>query len=381
MNPDRLKAIFLENFTRRSELGASVSVWVDGREALGLSGGFCDRQKTRPWTESTLALAWSATKGPAAACALHALQEHGLTPSGRVAAIWPEFAAAGKARITFGQLLSHQAGLAAMREEVSVFDHDAVAHALARQEPLWKPGDGHGYHPRTFGFLLDEIVRRLSGVPLGEYWREKFAGPLGLDFWIGLPEGRFPLVSPVHAARAMPPPGEFARAFSDPASLTFKAFASPRGLESVASMNTPEARKLAFPGFGGIGNARSLAKFYAMLARGGELDGIRFFGASALEWMGGTLASGPDRVLTVETAFSAGFMKDPTGVGDKKRRAIFGPSPGAFGHPGAGGSLAFADPEHSLAFAYVMNQMEPGVMPGEKALRLVDALDALDAPA
>ena len=139
-------------------------------------------------------------------------------------------------------------------------------------------------------------------------------------------------------------------------------------------MNKPETLTASFPGFGGVGNARGLAKFYAMLANGGALDGLRYFAKPALDWMTSTLTQGRDRVLLMDTAFSAGFMRNPTGADGRKTRAIFGPSPSAFGQPGAGGSHAFADPEHRLSFAYVMNQMEPGVLPGPKSLRLIDAL-------
>jgi len=374
MNLARLSELFSENFFRHGELGASLSVWRNGNELLSLADGFCDRQKTRPWLESTLVLVWSAVKGPAAASVLHCLQEHHLTPETRVSAVWPEFAEAGKESITISQLLSHQAGLAALSADVPVFDYPAVSEALARQEPFWIPGTGHGYHPRTYGFLLDEIVRRLSGMTLGEYWRKVFAKPLHLDFWIGLPESEFHRVSPIHAARSTLPESAFWRAFSDPGSITSRAFASPRGLQSVGSMNTPEARAGAFPGFGGIGTARALAKFYAMLAHGGELDGIQFFSQASLDWMSTALTDGHDCVLQFETAFSAGFMKDPMGPGGKKSRATFGPSKLAFGQPGAGGSVAFADPENGIAFAYTMNQMEPGVLPNGKAMRLIESL-------
>ena len=141
-------------------------------------------------------------------------------------------------------------------------------------------------------------------------------------------------------------------------------------------MNRPEALTTSFPGFGGVGTAQSLAKFYAMLACGGELDGARFFQPRTIDWMTATLAQGDDRVLLMDTAFSAGFMRDPVDARGKKTRTLFGPSLTAFGQPGAGGSHAFADPENHISFAYVMNQMEPGVLPGPKALRLVDALYA-----
>ncbi len=359
---EKIAALFEENFTRFGELGASVCVWRDGREVLSLAAGWKDRAKTERWTAETMVLVWSATKGPAAACALHACQENSIELTTRVAEIWPEFAQRGKDRLTIAELLSHRAGLPAIA--APVMDHAAVASALAAEAPAWPPGEGHGYHPRTFGFLVDEVVRRAH-----------FAEPLGIEFCIGLPAERAHEPASVFPAKASPPKDDpFYTAFLTPGSLTSRAFSSPRGLHSVASMNTPEARTAAFPAFGGIGTARGLAKFYAMLAEGGALEERRFFEPLAIDWMTTTLTQGRDRVLLMETAFSAGFMRDPVDAQGRKTRANFGPSPRAFGHPGAGGSFAFADPENRIAFAYVMNQMEPGVLPNAKSLRLIDAL-------
>jgi CubicO group peptidase (beta-lactamase class C family) len=290
-----------------------------------------------------------------------------------VAEVWPEFAQAGKERVTIAELLSHRAGLPAIA--APVLDHAAVAAALAAHPPEWPLGDGHGYHPRTFGFLCDEVVRRIARTPLGEYWRTHFAEPLGIEFWIGLPAERANEPSSVFPAKTGPAKGDaFYAAFLTPGSLTSRAFSSPHGLHSVASMNTPEARMAGFPAFGGIGTARGLAKFYALLAEGGELEGRRIFEPHTIDWMTTTLTQGSDRVLLMETAFSAGFMRDPVDTNARKTRTNFGPSLRAFGHPGAGGSFAFADPEHRLAFAYVMNQMEPGVLPNPKSLRLIEEL-------
>jgi CubicO group peptidase (beta-lactamase class C family) len=174
-----------------------------------------------------------------------------------------------------------------------------------------------------------------------------------------------------------PPKGDlFYTAFLTAGSFTARAFTSPRGLHSAAALNKPEALTASFPGFGGVGTASGLAKFYAMLANRGTLAGRRFFEPPTLDWMKTTLTQGHDRVLLMETAFAAGFMRDPVDADGRKTRTLFGPSLSAFGQPGAGGSHAFADPENGLAFAYVMNQMEPGVLPGPKALRLVEALYA-----
>ncbi len=376
MHIERITELFHENFAAFGELGASVSVWQGGREVLSLAGGWKDRAKTEPWTAETPVLFWSATKGLSAACLLHACQAHGVAPITPVAEVWPEFSQAGKGRVTIAEMLSHQAGLAALSQTAEAQDHAAVANALAAQEPNWPLGEVHGYHPRTFGYLVDETLRRITGgVTLREYWRAEFAEPLALDVWIGMPPERVAEASSIFPAKSAPPKGDpFYTAFMTPGSLTARAFASPHGLHSVASMNTPEARGASFGAFGGVGTARGLAKFYALLAGDGTLDGQRLLEPATLDWMTTTLTQGLDRVLQVETAFSAGFMRDPVDAEGIKLRTHFGPSPRAFGHPGAGGSHAFADPHTGLAFAYVMNQMEPGVFPGPKCLRLVEAL-------
>lgn len=368
----RIGSLFEENFSRFGELGAAVSIWQNGEPLLELKGGFRDARREASWTSDTIVLLWSATKGLGSACLLHVLQERDIGLERRVAEFWPEFAQGGKEKITLAQLLSHQAGLAAFDESVDVMDHAAVVRALEKQKPLWTPGTAHGYHARTFGFLLDELVRRIASRMIAEYWREVFAEPLDLDIWIGLPAEENARVATIYPARASQasPPDAFYRALVTPGTLQRRAFTSPRGLHAVSAMNTPENRAHAFVSFGGIGSAASLAKFYAMLANGGELAGRRFFSRPTIAQMTTTLAAGVDRVFEIPTAFSAGFMKDAPGT----ERRIFGPASLAFGHPGAGGSHAFADPENNLAFAYVMNQMEQKILPNEKSLRLVDAL-------
>jgi CubicO group peptidase (beta-lactamase class C family) len=371
---ERIAPLFEENFVTRSELGAAISIWQNGEPLLDLHGGYRDVHRTIPWTPDTLVLVWSATKGLGAACLLHVLQEQKVALERRVAEFWPEFAQNGKGEITLAQLLSHQAGLVAFDERVDIQNYEAVIHALARQAPLWPPGTAHGYHARTFGFLLDELVRRLTSGSIGKYWRVIFAEPLALDIWIGLPEAENSRVATVYAAKAgkAPEPAQFYRDLATPDTLVRKTFTSPAGLHAVSGMNAPNIRALPLVSFGAIGSAHSLAKFYAMLANGGSLDGQTFFTEKTLAQMKTPLVSGLDRVFQIPTSFSAGFMKDPP----ENSRCIFGPSPLAFGHPGAGGSHAFADPENRIAFAYVMNQMEQSLLPNEKSLRLVDELYA-----
>jgi CubicO group peptidase (beta-lactamase class C family) len=369
---ERVSSLFDENFTEFGELGAAVSVWQNGKSILELHGGFRDTKREHPWTADTIVLFWSATKGLGSACLLHALQENGIWLEQRVAEFWPEFAQAGKNEITIAQLLSHQIGLSALESTVDVLDYPAVIAALEKQAPRWPPGTAHGYHARTFGFLIDELGRRITGQRIREYWRATFAERMHLDIWIGLPEEELGRTAAIYAAKAggEQTPAEFYRELSTPGTLIRKTFTSPTGLHSIAAMNTAANRALDIVSFSGIGSASSLAKFYAMLANGGEIEGRRYFEAETIAWMTTTLTDGIDRILKIPTAFSAGFMKDS---GQTSRR-IFGPSPSAFGHPGAGGSNAFADPENGMAFAYVMNQMEHSLLPNEKSLRLVDAI-------
>jgi CubicO group peptidase (beta-lactamase class C family) len=368
----RLKPLFQQNFENFGELGAAVSVWQNGKPIIDLCGGFRDARCEHPWTSDTLVLVWSATKGIGSACLLCALQQHKIRLDRRVAEFWREFAQAGKEEITLAQLLSHQAALCALDRRVNVLDYDAVIRALETRQPLWPPGSAHGYHARTFGFLLDELVRRITGKTLSDYWQETFARPLNLDFWIGLPEKENARVATMYAAKAgqPPEPTQFYTDLVTPGTLARKTFTSPYGLNVISKMNEPHVRAERIVSFGGIGSAPALAKFYSMLANGGRFDGRTFFSQETLQWMKETLADGIDRVFQIPTAFSAGFMKSSR---DAARR-MFGPSATAFGHPGAGGSHAFADPENGIAFAYVMNQMEQSVLPTEKSLRLVDAV-------
>ena len=374
---NRVQAIFECNFVRGVEIGASVAVWQNGRQAFCFCSGWRDAARSAPWTRDTMVLVWSATKGLSSACVLHAMERCGRDLSTRVSEFWPGFAQNGKQDVTVGEVVSHRAGLSALTDKTAAIrDHDAVIRAIEVQAPLWESREEHGYSPRIYGFLADEFVRRLAGKPLGEYWRENFGEPMGLDLWIGLPESLHHRAAQMIAARAGcgDVEEEFSQAMATPGSLTREAFSTPSGAISPSAMNSPDLRSASLPSLGAIGSAESLAKFYAMLSLEGQWDGQRYFSADAIDWMTTRLAQGIDKTLRTETAFSAGFMMDPLDASGRKKRHVFGPSLSAFGHPGAGGSLAFADPENRLGFAYVMNQMESGVLPKSRAISLVHAL-------
>jgi CubicO group peptidase (beta-lactamase class C family) len=371
----RIESVFQENFSRFGDLGAAVSIWQDGESVLELHGGFRDKQHEQVWTEDTLVLVWSATKGIGSACLLHALQETGIELSRKVADLWPEFGQNNKSDITIGTLMSHRAGLCAIDKPVDILDYAAVMAALEQQTPLWEPATAHGYHARTFGFLIDELHRRITGSSIAEYWRKTFAEPLDLDFWIGLPNELNPRVATMYPAKAgsVAEPMQFYRDLATPGTLQRKVFTSPHGLNSVSAMNKPEIRAIPIVSLGGIGTATALAKFYALLANDGVMDGRRFFASQTIRRMTERRADGPDLVFEIPTAFSAGFMMDSAAAAERR---IFGETKSAFGHPGAGGSHAFADSENRIGFAYVMNQMEQSVLPTAKSVRLIGSLYA-----
>ena len=369
---ERLEPLFQENFDRFGELGAAVSIWQNGKPVVELHGGFRDVHRKEPWTSDTLALVWSATKGIGSACLLHALQENEIDLSRPVADFWPEFRRNGKSEIAIATLMSHSAGLCTLDQPVDVLDYAAVIAALERQPPLWNPGTTHGYHARTFGFLIDELTSRITGLRISQYWRTHFGDPLDLDFWIGLPNELNARVATIYPAKAggAAQPAQFYRDLITPGTLQSRVFRSPHGLQSISAMNKPEIRTQPIVSFGGIGSAAALAKFYGMLASGGLIDGPRYFHPQTISGMTTSIQDGADRVLEIPTAFSAGFMMDASAATTR----IFGISENAFGHPGAGGSHAFADAANGIGFAYVMNQMEQSVLPTEKALRLVRAI-------
>lgn len=364
--------LFAENFEKLGELGASLCIRHHGEEILHLAGGYRDREKTIPWTKETPVLIWSATKGLASACLIHAAFQHGFALDRKVVDLWPEYGQGGKEETTLLHVLTHQAGQPALRDSsISILNHEAVAAQLARQEPFWNPGEAHGYHPKTYGFLVDELVRRLThGTALGAYFRLVFGDPLDLNLWIGVPASMASEVAPIYAPRQPRTPeaeAPFYQALADQESLTRQAFSTPTGLHSPSQMNDLEVRQHSIPSLGGIGTAAALARFYQALCS----DEI--FSSESINRIAATQCTGTDQVLRIETTFAIGFMKDPLNGGQKIRR-IFGPEFNGFGQPGSGGSLGFCDPKNGITFAYVMNQMEQGVFPNAKSLRLVDYL-------
>lgn len=368
-----VRAEFERNFAERGEVGAGVHVTVDGETVVDLWGGDAGG---RPWTEDTVTHVWSCTKGATALCA-HVLASRGeLDLDAPVVRYWPEFGQHGKDGTLVRHLLAHQAGLTAVREPVppgGMLDWGLMTDLLARQEPFWAPGTAHGYHALTFGHLVGEVVRRVSGLPLAEFFEKEVSGPLGLDFWLTLPEDLEPLVAPTIAAdRGGELPAMSAAAMTDPASMQALLLTNSGGY--LAAPDSREAHAAQFGSVGGMSNARGLAQMYRPLALGGEYNGVRLVDETQVPVMSGVVSAGADRMLLAPTRFSLGFAKS---VGNRHLPAVERGvlmSEDAFGHSGMGGSLGFADPGARMSFGYAMTKMGPGVGVNERGQSLVDAV-------
>ncbi|MGW1274412.1 serine hydrolase domain-containing protein [Streptomyces sp. NPDC002491] len=366
-----LRTAFEENFRERGELGAAVSVTLDGVTVADLWGGWADAARTRAWERDTLVNVWSTSKGPTALCA-HILADRGLLDlDAPVAAYWPEFSAAGKERVLVRHLLSHRAGLAGLREPHSLdqlYDWELTTARLAAMEPWWEPGTRSGYHALTFGFLVGEVVRRVSGLLPGAFLEREVTGPLGVDFTIGLPEKES-----ARAAELVHPQtgssSEQAAVFSQLAPAAIAALANP--LAGATEANSAPWRAAEIPAANGHGTARAVAALYGILAGRGAYGGQRILSPEAAERVREGQGSCRDLVLGAgfahETEIGLGlWLSGPNGS--------YGPNPRAFGHDGFGGSCGLADPEAGVSLGYVMNRMGPHIADDPRKTALVDAL-------
>jgi CubicO group peptidase (beta-lactamase class C family) len=354
----RVREIFEASFASGAELGAGLCVYLHGQLVIDLWGGFADPEKTRPWRRDTLTNVYSTTKGITALCA-HQLVERGeLDLDAPVARYWPEFAQNGKAELPVRMLLSHRAGLPAIAKPLQptdIFNWSTMTSALAEQKPWWTPGTKHGYHALTFGWLVGELVRRVSGMSIGRYVREHVAAPLGAEFWIGLPEELDARTAhltqgPIHAAEGQQNMLEIIQ--KDPEGMLAKTFANP--LLFAISPNSREWRAAELAAANGHTTAHALARIYAALANGGELEGTRLLGRDAIERARVEQSYGKDEVLPLVSRFGLGWMLPPA-------EEPLGPNTRVFGHGGAGGSLGLADPEAGFGLGYVMNLMHTGL--------------------
>lgn len=363
-----VKDAFVENMAADDpefgrEIGACVSVVIDGQTVVDLWGGFKDAARTSPWGRETITCMMSVTKASASLCC-HMLCDRGaIDLAERVAAYWPEFAANGKAEITVRTLLSHQAALlfADAAPPGSLWQADIVERALEQQAPEWEPGTAGAYHSFTYGPLVGALVRRVSGRTIGQFFRDEIAAPLRLDFQIGLNDNEIARCADFIETAGTPSLEGIKR---DETSPLYRAW---RPMPAGEDFNSDNWRRKEFASANGHGNARAIALLYGVLARGGEIDGVRILSQSTIDDVIGLHWDGQDRMTNRHFRFGAGFMLScpPMPLGGHQRN---------FGHFGIGGALGFADPERKLGFGYCGNRMTPTADDRPFARNLVDAL-------
>jgi CubicO group peptidase (beta-lactamase class C family) len=359
-----LKDAFAANFTDApeglNERGARVSVCIGGEVVVDLWAGWADTAQTVPFGETTLTPVFSTGKAVMALLVATCVERGLLDYDGPVAAYWPAFGQAGKAAITVGQLMSHQAGLPGFSESVDPtiwFDREAALARLCEQAPMWEPGTASGYHPITIGLLAGELFRRVDGRSMGTALREDFPG---LDLWIGLPEAEHTRVAQMRKPAAAPDLGTI-DAVKRAAFLDTGSAPGGRGSAEWRTMELPSANL--------HGTAKDLARIMAVLANGGMLDGRTVLSQGVRAGMLRERIHGRDRVLPFDVSWAAGLMRN-------QGLHIFGPNPTAVGHCGWGGSCAFADPDARVSGAYVMTRQSPHLIGDPRAVRLVEALYA-----
>jgi CubicO group peptidase (beta-lactamase class C family) len=362
------------NFAERGETGAALCLIVGGRIVADLRGGWTDAARRLPWSADTLVNVFSVGKGVLAACLARLMGQGLLSADAPVTSYWPQFGAAGKDQITVRQLLSHQAGLPAIRAALpagSGLDWQLMTSMLAAEEPWWSPGSGHGYHVNTFGFLGGELIRQITGCPPGEYLKRELAVPLGADVHIGLPAAEhhrvaeffWPLAAPEAAARGELDGGQRAAGeqIAGPRApgeqmpghrMALSAYFNPPDFSGTGIVNTPAWRSAQIPSANMHATAAGVSRIYAALAAGGTLGGIQIVPRGALAAATEQQVYGHDLVLERPSRFGLGFQLTHP-------ERPFGRGESCFGHFGAGGSVGFCDPDADLAFGYVTNQMGP----------------------
>ncbi len=367
---------FARNLADRGDRGAAVAVYAGGRPVVDLWAG--EARSGRPWERDTAVSVFSTTKGPTT-LTVQLLTDRGvLDLDTAVADYWPEFGTAEKRAITLRDVLTHRSGVITFDgyEDLLALENPwgenaLIVEGIAGAAPLWEPGVRHGYHALTFGWILGEVVRRVTGRTLGTVFAEEVAAPLGLDFWIGMPAGLQDRVADlVDAPPAEDPAVAAYLALFNPSTWTGRAhFVGPQGVGTAAeTFNQPAVRSAEIPAGGGIGTARSLARMYALLAAGGTLDGVTLLSPSTVKVFADEQQRGPDAVLIVETRYGLGYARPTT-------LQPMGPNDEAFGHGGLGGSIAFADPIAGIGFAYTPNQLLfPRLDETTRARALIDAV-------
>ena len=365
---------FAQNFAERGELGAAFAATLDGSPVVDLWGGAADGDSGSPWRQDTMQVIFSGTKGLTALCVAMLIDRGRLALEDPVSRHWPEFAAQGKEAVTVAEIVSHRGRLPGVRARVSeqdILDPRKMADLLAAQEQESDPRTEVIYHPITYGWLCGELVRRVDGRSIGRFFAEEVAAPLGLEVWIGLPAEQEQRVATLRygpgwgkspAGRADPFAGDalWASIWENPLLL---------GPPSPAIWNTQALHGTEMPGANGVGTARSLARLYGALSRGGELEGVRLLSPQTLELAHTQLSCGRESFTDERLCFGIGFML-------QTEDAPFGPAKVAFGHNGAGGSCHGAWPEQRVGFSYAMNEMRDDLEGDDRVNALLGALHA-----
>lgn len=348
---ERVRRVFEGNFTNCGDVGAAIHVTLKGDPVVDLWGGAADAAGSRAWEADTLVNVWSTTKGWVA-LALHMLADRGLLDfDAPIARYWPEFARHGKGDVLVRHVLTHTAGLPGPSVNVpkaALYDWGAMVHALEESELFWAPGTRCGYHAATFGWLNGEVLRRITGISVGSFIRTQIAEPLSADTFVGLSEQEQARTAEIV------PPQVMGNPFSQAASIlgdqaTASALTNPR--RPVKAANTRRWRSAEIPSSNGHASARGLARIYTALALGGAIDGVRLLSPTSVENARREQVHAEDRITGTWARRSLGFLLPESG--DPRPLC-------AFGHPGMGGSIGFADPQNQLAMGYVMNQMITG---------------------
>lgn len=373
---ESVRDLFAEQQADEQARGAALCVTIGGETVLDLWQGVMDKDNQQVWEQDTLVNVFSCTKPLGAVALLQQVEAGRIELDAPLASVWPEFAQAGKESVTLRHALSHRSGLSAIAEPLppeALFDWDTMAAALAAQKPWWTPGEAHGYAPVTYAWLLGEPLARLSGERPGAYINQNVCQPLGMDFYVGVPDSELKRIASLSRLRNQYG-DQYARALfaamGRPDELSFKAFGNPSSM--MTSSNRREWQQAEIFSANGTGNARSLARFWQLLAHGGSLNGVSLLNDELVKLMQREHSHGMDKTLLAPTRFGLGVMleQDYEGGG-------FGMGARAFGHPGAGGSLGFCDPDAQVGFGYVTNTMGPYVLMDPRALALSRATYAV----
>ena len=364
---ERVKNAFVRNFKSDLEVGASFAATINGKFVIDMWAGHADAAKTSSWEQDTIVNVYSTTKVMTVLCTLMLVDRGLLDLDAPVAKYWPEFAQAGKEKLPVRYLFSHTAGLPGFDEKIPVealYDWDRIINLLAAQKPWWKPGTKSGYHAITHGYLLGELIRRITGKTVGTFFREEVTNPLNADFHIGLPEELDSRVGELIPPE-MPDLEKVAEQFNFDVTMAIKTLSNP---PLTAELSRTRAwRGAEIPAANGHGNARSVARIISALACGGEVDNVRLLSLETIEKSIEEQSYGPDLVLILPIRFGLGW-------GLTSKEMPIGPNPRTFYWGGWGGSLAVVDLDAKLSFSYVMNKMNSNLTGDIRTVRLVRAL-------